>query len=55
MVRGISALALGSCGTDAKPAIPALIDLLKDKDARDCAALAIKEIDPETAVKAGLK
>ena len=57
MVRGDAALALGSCGTDAKSAIPQLIDLLNDKGngVRNCAALAIKEIDPEAAIKAGLK
>lgn len=57
MVRGHAALALGHYGTDAKPAIPQLIGLLKDKGkgVRNCAVLAIKEIDPEAAVESGLK
>ena len=46
-----------SYGTDAKPAVPALIDLLNDKGkgVRNSADLALKMIDPEAAVKAGLK
>jgi HEAT repeat protein len=57
MVRVDTALALGSCGVDAKSAIPKLVEMLNDKDkgVRNCAALVIKEIDPEAAVKAGLK
>ncbi len=56
-VRVDAALALGEYGTDAKPAVPALIDLLNDKGkgVRNSAALALKMIDPEAAVKAGLK
>ncbi|MGD0251880.1 MAG: sigma-70 family RNA polymerase sigma factor [Verrucomicrobiota bacterium] len=56
-VRGKAAVALGEYGTDAKPAVSALIDLLNDKrkGIRNCASFAIKMIDPEVAVKAGLK
>jgi RNA polymerase sigma factor (sigma-70 family) len=56
-VRADTALALGKYGASAKAAIPHLIILLDDrgKGVSKCAALAIKEIDPEAAVKAGLK
>jgi RNA polymerase sigma factor (sigma-70 family) len=56
-VRADAALALGSCGADAKSAIPQLIVLLNDKGkgVKNCAAFAIKEIDPETAVKLRLQ
>ena len=56
-VRAEAALALGSCGADAKSAIPQLVDLLNDKvkGVRNRAAFAIKEIDPETAAKLGVR
>jgi HEAT repeat protein len=56
-VRVDAALALGEYGTDAKPAVPVLIDLLNDKGkgVKNSTTLALKMIDPEAAVKAGLK
>jgi HEAT repeat protein len=56
-VRGNAAIALGDYGTDAKSAIPQLVGLLNDKGkgVRNSSALAIKMIDPEAAVKAGLR
>lgn len=49
--------ALGKFGTDAKPAIPALIALLNDPLglARQAATNALLQIDPEAAAKAGVK
>jgi HEAT repeat protein len=56
-VRVDAALALSSYRTDAKPAIPKLVELLNDKGKgiSNSAVLAIKMIDPEAAAKAGLK
>jgi len=47
-VRSGSAAALGQVGTNARPALPALIDCLADvrEDVRAAAALAIHRIDP---------
>ena len=49
--------ALRLFGSDAKTAVPALVDLLKDPDAdvRKEAGSALKAIDPEAAAKAGVK
>jgi HEAT repeat protein len=55
-VRQSAAWALGEIGAAAKPAVPALIEALKDED-RDVqfrAAEALKRIDPEAAHKAGV-
>ena len=48
-------MALGAVGPEAKEAVPALVDALKDKDeaVRTCAADALKNVDPEAAKKAG--
>ena len=47
----------GAMGTNAKPAIPALVKFLADPDeqVRTSAAAALKAIDPEGAAKAGVK
>jgi hypothetical protein len=52
-----AASALGGYGTLAKVAVPQIIPLLnaRDKDARAAARVALKKIDPEAAVKAGVK
>ena len=50
-VRSIAAVTLGEIGSEAKDAVPALIQLLQDQDAegfvRANAALALREIGPE--------
>jgi HEAT repeat protein len=48
---------LGAMGTNAAPAVPALVKFLTDPDAylRACATNALKAIDPEAAAKAGVK
>ena len=55
MVRVDSVLALANYKTNARPAVPVLIGLLTDKDVKRSVSLALKEIDPEAAAKAGLK
>jgi HEAT repeat protein len=44
-------------GEKAKPAVPALVELLKSEDAyvRSAASAALKRIDPEAATKAGVE
>jgi HEAT repeat protein len=56
-VRGTAACSLQHFGAEAKQAVPALLELLKDKDmyARGAAAGALEQIDPEAAAKAGVK
>jgi HEAT repeat protein len=56
-VRGAAACSLEAFGAEAKGAVPALLELLKDKDeyARGTAAEALEQIDPEAAAKAGVK
>ncbi|MDB6067666.1 MAG: repeat-containing protein [Pedosphaera sp.] len=48
---------MGRLGKQAEPAVPALIECLKDEDdyVREAAGKALKEIDPEAAAKAGVK
>ncbi|HEV2950265.1 MAG TPA: HEAT repeat domain-containing protein [Gemmataceae bacterium] len=55
IIRSYSAHRLGEMGQDAKKAIPALREALKDqeKDVRVAAALALAHIDLEEAIKAG--
>jgi HEAT repeat protein len=55
IVYGIGSLE--AFGVEAKPAVPALVGLLKDPDlgVRTAATNALKKIDPEAAVKAGVK
>jgi HEAT repeat protein len=50
-------LALASFGDRAKPAVPALLRFLGDKNdfVREAATNALKAIDPEAAAKAGVK
>jgi HEAT repeat protein len=52
-----AAIALGKYGGLAKAAVPKVIPLLKarDKDIRWAAHVALKQIDPEAAAKAGVK
>lgn len=51
-----AAEALGKFGAQANAAVPKLLPLLHgDKEARHAAALALPDIDPEAAAKAGLK
>ncbi|MGO8926583.1 MAG: HEAT repeat domain-containing protein [Limisphaerales bacterium] len=52
-----AAFALGNYGRLAKVAVPKIIPLLnaKDNEARAAARVALKKIDPEAAVKAGVK
>lgn len=49
--------ALGRIGPEAKPAVPALLEMLQDKDEyyRFAAGHALKKIDPDAAVKAGVR
>jgi HEAT repeat protein len=56
-VRQISAKSLGLFANDAKPAVPALLEMLKSNDGndREAAATALKQIDPDSAAKAGIK
>lgn len=54
-VRSYTAYALGEIGPDAEAAVPALILLLDDNESHDDAAEALKKIDPEAAVKSGVK
>ncbi len=44
--RRAAAKGLAEAGPDAKPAVPALIDALKDKDVRTDAAVALGDIGP---------
>jgi HEAT repeat protein len=55
--RYMAAAALGFYGRNAKPAVPALLDALKDRDklVRETAAQSLKHIDPDAAAKAGIK
>lgn len=52
-----AAIALGHYGRLAKEAIPKIVPLLKarDKDSRFAARVALMQIDPEAAAKAGVK
>jgi HEAT repeat protein len=52
-----AAIALGNYGSLAKEAVPKIVPLLKarDKDDRYAARVALKQIDPEAAAKAGVK
>jgi HEAT repeat protein len=54
-IRRQAAGMLGQSGFDARKAIPALVEALKDEDegVRIWAAIALKHIDPEEAKKAG--
>ena len=56
-VRIFAAQGLGWYGAEARQAVPALVPLLSDPCvlARDTAAYALKQIDPEAAAKAGVK
>jgi HEAT repeat protein len=56
-IRGWACNAMGEFGTNAEPYVPTLISLLKDPEnqVRERAALALKQIDPEAAAKAGVK
>ena len=57
-VRILSAQALGNFGTDAKPAVPALLKVLKDwrgYEVGAAAADALKKIAPDAATKADEK
>jgi HEAT repeat protein len=49
-------MALGQFGEQAKPAVPALLELLNDPDeiVRSLATYNLKQIDPETAAKVGV-
>lgn len=48
---------LGQLGSLSKPLVPKLLPLLKapDKDRRHAASIALRQIDPEAAAKAGVK
>ena len=48
---------LGEIGPDAKSAVPALIESLKDPslEVRDMAGASLKKIDPAAAAKQGVK
>jgi HEAT repeat protein len=52
-----AAIALGNYGSLAREAIPKIVPLLndRDKDARYAARIALRQIDPEAAAKAGVK
>lgn len=54
IARSYAAKSLGAIGRDAKQAVPALTEALRDQDAdvRHFARLALKKIDPEAAAKA---
>ena len=56
-VRKMSIRNLQAFGADARLAVPALVESLKDQDAdvRKCAGEALKAIDPAAAAKAGVK
>ena len=56
-IRAQVALALGMYGAEAKAACSVLVELDRDEDqfVRDAAAKALKEIDSETAVEAGVQ
>jgi hypothetical protein len=56
-VNDQAAIALGKYGRLAMEAFPKIVPLLKarDKEARWAAAVALKQIDPEAAAKAGVK
>jgi HEAT repeat protein len=56
-VRGKAADALADCKDHAQAAVPMLVEMLKDKDdyAKKSAISALREIDPETAKKHGIK
>lgn len=49
--------ALEECASEARPAVPALLECLQDKELymRQAAGRALKAIDPEAAAKAGIK
>ena len=53
----LQALALWSFGTNGKPAVAALVELLSDtnQDVSFAATNALKAIDPEGAARAGVK
>ena len=56
-VRHAAATTLGRMGQAARPAVPALLEALQDKDedVRRQAAAAVQAIDPEAAKKAGIR
>ncbi len=56
-VRGIAAVSVGRLREAARPALPTLLNLLKDPGRRvsERAAFALRLIDTETAVQAGVK
>ena len=56
-VRVQAASALGEFGTNAKPAAAALLEVLQEQnqDATNAALKAIKQIDPEAAIRPGVK
>jgi hypothetical protein len=47
--------ALGQFGSQARAAIPMVLEALKDQNVSYNAAIAFKKIDPEAAAKAGVK
>ncbi len=55
--RRVTAFALAKFGTEASPAIPSMLELLKDQDlaVRFSVTNALEAIDPEAAAKAGVK
>ncbi len=54
-LRWACALSLGELGPDARPAVPALLEAMKDGDPKVShdAAQALQEIDPDAAARAG--
>ncbi len=56
-IRADTLRALRQFGVDAKPAVPSLVELLNDADVdiRSAATNALRKIDPDAAVKAGVK
>ena len=59
LVRGQVLLALTRIGTEARPAVPRLTEIYKDRDQppdlRQAAARALKAIDPDKAKELGLR
>jgi HEAT repeat protein len=56
-VRREAAHSLGKIGPDAKPAASALMGALRDRkpDVRKAAGESLKNIDPETAARVGVR